>query len=106
MDYLPSKRDKVMIYKECGLCQYAVVGSTRQLKVAIGRQGNHRKATIGKQQRRVWTDYPLFNTLTREAYSDEPERLFSMAGNLFLLRSSQLKGESVEQMLCLRSWLL
>jgi hypothetical protein len=36
MDYLPSKRDKVMIYKECGLCQYAVVGSTRQLKVAIG----------------------------------------------------------------------
>jgi hypothetical protein len=36
MDYLPSKRDKLMIYKECGLCQYAVIGSTRQLKVAIG----------------------------------------------------------------------
>jgi hypothetical protein len=36
IDYLPSKRDKVMIYKECGLSQYAVVGSTRQLKVAIG----------------------------------------------------------------------
>jgi hypothetical protein len=36
MDYLPSKRDKVMIYKECGLGQYAVAGSTRQLIVSIG----------------------------------------------------------------------
>jgi hypothetical protein len=36
MNYLPSKRDKIMIYKECGLSQYAVVGSTRQLIVSIG----------------------------------------------------------------------
>jgi hypothetical protein len=36
MNYLPSKRDKIMIYKECGLSQYAVAGSTMQLIVSIG----------------------------------------------------------------------
>jgi hypothetical protein len=36
--------------------------------------------------------------------SDEPERVFSMAGNLLSPRRRQLKGESVEQMLYLRSW--
>jgi hypothetical protein len=38
------------------------------------------------------------------ACSDEPERVSSMAGNLLSPRRRQLKGESVEQMLCLRSW--
>jgi hypothetical protein len=37
------------------------------------------------------------------AMSDEPERVFSIAGNL-LSRRRQLSGEAVEQMLCLRSW--
>jgi hypothetical protein len=38
------------------------------------------------------------------ACSDKPERVFSMAGNLLSPRRRQLKGESIEQMLCLRSW--
>lgn len=38
------------------------------------------------------------------AMSDEPERVFSMAGNLLTPRRRQLKGEGIEQMLCLRSW--
>jgi hypothetical protein len=36
--------------------------------------------------------------------SDEPERVFSIAGNLLSPRRRQLKGESVEHLLCLRSW--
>jgi hypothetical protein len=38
------------------------------------------------------------------AMSDEPERVFSIAGNLLSPRRRQLSGEAVEQMLCLRSW--
>jgi hypothetical protein len=38
------------------------------------------------------------------AMSDEPERVFSMAGNLLSPRRRKLIGEGVEQMLCLRSW--
>jgi hypothetical protein len=36
--------------------------------------------------------------------SDEPERVFSIAGNLLSPRRRKMKGESVEQLLCLRSW--
>lgn len=36
--------------------------------------------------------------------SDEPERVFSEAGNLLSPRRRKMKGESVEQVLCLRSW--
>jgi hypothetical protein len=36
--------------------------------------------------------------------SDEPERVFSIAGNLLSPRRRTMKGESVEQLLCLRSW--
>jgi hypothetical protein len=36
--------------------------------------------------------------------SDEPEHVFSIAGNLLLPRRRKLIGEGVEQMLCLRSW--
>lgn len=38
------------------------------------------------------------------AMSDEPERVFSMAGNLLQPRRRQLKSDGVEQMLCLKSW--
>jgi hypothetical protein len=36
--------------------------------------------------------------------SDEPERVFSIAGHLLSPRRRKIKGESVEQLLCLRSW--
>jgi hypothetical protein len=36
--------------------------------------------------------------------SDEPERVFSIAGNLLSPRRRQLSGKAVEQMLCLRNW--
>jgi hypothetical protein len=35
--------------------------------------------------------------------SDEPERVSSIAGNLLSPRRRKMKGESVEQLLCLRS---
>jgi hypothetical protein len=38
------------------------------------------------------------------AMSDEPERVFSMAGNLLSPRRRTMKDTGVEQMLCLRSW--
>jgi hypothetical protein len=36
--------------------------------------------------------------------SDELERVFSIAGNLLSPRRRKMKGESVEHLLCLRSW--
>jgi hypothetical protein len=36
--------------------------------------------------------------------SDELERVFSIVGNLLSPRRRTMKGESVEQLLCLRSW--
>jgi hypothetical protein len=36
--------------------------------------------------------------------SDEPERVFSIAGNLLSPRRRCMKGEAVKQMLCLKSW--
>jgi hypothetical protein len=36
--------------------------------------------------------------------SDEPERVFSTTGALLALRRRQLKGEIVEQLICLRAW--
>jgi hypothetical protein len=36
--------------------------------------------------------------------SDEPERVFSIAGYLLSPRRRKIKGESVEQLLCLQSW--
>jgi hypothetical protein len=38
------------------------------------------------------------------ACSDEPERIFSQAGNVLTPRRRQLTGDHVEQVLCLRSW--
>jgi hypothetical protein len=38
------------------------------------------------------------------AMSDEPERVFSTASNLLPPRRRQLKGDGVEQMLCLKNW--
>jgi hypothetical protein len=37
------------------------------------------------------------------AMSDEPERVFSMAGNVLTLRRRCLTDYAVEQILCLRS---
>lgn len=36
--------------------------------------------------------------------SDEPERIFSMAGNLLSLRRRTMKGKGIKQILCLKSW--
>jgi hypothetical protein len=44
----------------------------------------------------------VFSTLP---ISDEPERMFSISGHLLSPRRRQLKGESVEMLLCLRVWL-
>lgn len=38
------------------------------------------------------------------AMSDDPERVFSIAGNTLNPRRRCLKGETVQQVLCLRSW--
>ena len=38
------------------------------------------------------------------AMSDEPERVFSMAGNVLTPRRRCLTDHAVEQILCLRSW--
>jgi hypothetical protein len=43
----------------------------------------------------------VFSTLP---ISDEPERMFSIGGHLLSPRRRQLKGESVEMLLCLRVW--
>jgi hypothetical protein len=38
------------------------------------------------------------------AMSDEPERVFSVVGNLMAPRRRRMTGEGVEQMTCLQSW--
>jgi hypothetical protein len=38
------------------------------------------------------------------AMSDEPERVFSMAGNTLSPRRRRLNGDTVQGVLCLRSW--
>jgi hypothetical protein len=43
----------------------------------------------------------VFSTLPM---SDEPERVFSEAGNLLSPRRRMMKGESVEMLSCMRSW--
>jgi hypothetical protein len=45
-----------------------------------------------------------FDVFATPAMSDEPERVFSIAGNLLAPRRRRLKGDGVEQMQCLRSW--
>jgi hypothetical protein len=57
-------------------------------------------------KRAIW---PQLSQMALDVYatpamSDEPERVFSMAGNLLSPRRRKLTGEGVEQMLCLRSW--
>jgi hypothetical protein len=36
--------------------------------------------------------------------SDEPERVFSMAGNVLNPRPRYLTGDTIQELLCLRSW--
>jgi hypothetical protein len=38
------------------------------------------------------------------AMSDEPERVFSIAGNTLSPRRRCLKGDTMQEILCLRSW--
>ena len=57
------------------------------------------KRTIWPQLARM-----AFDVFATPAMSDEPERVFSIAGNLLAPRRRRLKGDGVEQMLCLRSW--
>lgn len=38
------------------------------------------------------------------AMSDEPERLFSIAGNTLAPRRRRLNSDTVQEVLCLRSW--
>jgi hypothetical protein len=57
-------------------------------------------------KRTIWLQLArmAFNVFITLAMSDEPERVFSIAGNLLAPRRRRLKGDGVEQMLCLRSW--
>jgi hypothetical protein len=57
-------------------------------------------------KRAIWPQLAsmALDVFTTLAMSDEPERVFSITGNLLALRRRSLKGEGVEQMLCLRSW--
>jgi hypothetical protein len=57
------------------------------------------KITVWPQLARMALD--VFST---PPMSDEPERVFSISGHLLSPRRRQLSGESVEQLLCLRSW--
>ena len=57
-------------------------------------------------KRDVWPQLAqmALDVYSTPAMSDEPERKFSMAGNLLTPRRRVLKSDGVEQMLCLRSW--
>jgi hypothetical protein len=57
------------------------------------------KITVWPQLARMALD--VFLTLPM---SDELERVFSISGHLLSPRRRQLKGESVEMLLCLRAW--
>jgi hypothetical protein len=57
------------------------------------------KITVWPQLARMALD--VFST---PPMSDEPERVFSISGHLLSPRRRQLKGESVEMLLCLRAW--
>jgi hypothetical protein len=57
-------------------------------------------------KRAIWPQLAsmALDVFATPAMSDEPERVFSIVGNLLAPRRRSLKGEGVEQMLCLRSW--
>jgi hypothetical protein len=57
------------------------------------------KASIWPQLAQLALD--VFST---PAMSDEPERVFSMAGNTLSPRRRRLNGDTVQEVLCLRSW--
>lgn len=39
------------------------------------------------------------------AMSDEPERIFSQSGHLLSLRRRRLTSKSMQQLMCMKSWL-
>jgi hypothetical protein len=57
-------------------------------------------------KRPIWPQLSqmALDLFTTPAMSDEPERVFSMAGNLLNPRRRQLKEGGIEQILCLKSW--
>lgn len=57
-------------------------------------------------KRAIWPQLArmALDVFATPAVSDEPERVFSTAGNLLAPRRRRLNGEGVEQMLCLGSW--
>jgi hypothetical protein len=57
-------------------------------------------------KRSVWPQLAqmALDIYSTPACSDEPERIFSQAGNVLTPRRRQLTGDHVEQVLCLRSW--
>jgi hypothetical protein len=57
-------------------------------------------------KRSIW---PQLSQMALDVYStppmsDEPERVFSITGNLMSPRRRHLAGQGIEQMVCLRSW--
>jgi hypothetical protein len=57
------------------------------------------KLTVWPQLAKMALD--LYST---PAYSDSPERVFSQAGNLLNPRRRVMTADTVQELLCLRSW--
>lgn len=57
-------------------------------------------------KRRQWPQLAqmAFDIYSTPAMSDEPERVFSIAGNTMNPRRRRLTSDAVQQLLCLRSW--
>lgn len=57
-------------------------------------------------KRSVWPQLAqmALDIYSTPATSDEPERVFSQGGNLLQPRRRRLKGDAVQEILCLRSW--
>lgn len=57
-------------------------------------------------KRRQWPQLAqmAFDIYSTPAMSDEPERVFSIAGNTLNPRRRRLTSATVQQLLCLRSW--
>jgi hypothetical protein len=45
-----------------------------------------------------------FDIFSMPAMSDEPERVFSIAGNTMNLRRRRFTSDAIQQLLCLQSW--
>lgn len=109
--------------------QPALDGTTTTTSTTVGDEWNDQDDNIDQMQMYLQEPYSKINTqdspnpywlgkvtvwpqlsqMALDLYgtpacSDEPERVFSMAGNLLMPRRRQLSGEVLQQLLCLRSW--